>query len=94
MKEYRFEAPVVLGFTIQAESEIEARRIAVDLAIGKIDYASVPDASLSGHPPHLINLIAVYDPSRQPQPQSASQPRPPAETDPRAPAAAVRPQPR
>jgi hypothetical protein len=66
MKEYRFEAPVVLGFTIRAESEIEARKIAVDLAIGKIDYASVPDATLGGRPPHLINLIAVFDPSRQP----------------------------
>jgi hypothetical protein len=50
MKEYRFEAPVVLGFTIRADSETEARRIAADLAIGKIDYASLPDGTLSGRP--------------------------------------------
>ena len=61
MKEYRFEAPVVLGFAIRAESEIEARKIAANLAIGKIDYVRIPDATLSGRPPHLINLVAVFD---------------------------------
>jgi hypothetical protein len=65
MKEYRFEAPVVLGFTTRAESKIEARLIAADLAIGKINYASVPDATLGGRAPHLIKLIAVYDLERE-----------------------------
>ena len=64
MKEYRFEVPVVLGLAVRAESEIEARKVATDLAIGRIDFASIPDAMLSGRPPHLINVVAASDPSK------------------------------